>query len=102
MNELGAMERSIVSDKTDFCIARPDGLYDDPENCEKFIICYFEQTFRTKCADGTQWNHFNKECDYPELGWLDFPLSSIIKVYEFILFSYCFKLIVNGKPLLLR
>lgn len=58
--------RSIFS-SNDFCYTRPDGLYDDPFNCAKFIICYIHQTFRTKCADGTKWNHHTKECDYPEL-----------------------------------
>lgn len=58
--------RSIYS-SNDFCYTRPDGLYDDPFNCAKFIICYIHQTFRTKCADGTKWNHHTKECDYPEL-----------------------------------
>ncbi len=60
--------RSVLNTNYEFCHSIPDGLYDDPENCEKFIICYVQQTFRTKCADGTKWNHHTKECDYPELG----------------------------------
>ena len=60
--------QSRLIEANNFCTMRTDGLYDDPENCEKFIICYMEQTFYTKCAEGTQWNHFSKECDYPELG----------------------------------
>ena len=36
------------------------------EDCENFIICYAGRTFRTKCATGTKWNHWRKECDYSE------------------------------------
>ena len=54
----------------EFCSDRSDGLYDDPLSCENFIICYMHQTFRTKCAEGTKWNHHSKECDYPVLGKL--------------------------------
>ena len=64
----GLESQSRLIEANNFCSMRTDGLYDDPENCEKFIICYMEQTFYTKCAEGTQWNHFSKECDYPELG----------------------------------
>ena len=53
-----------------YCQTKMDGLYDDPEDCENFIICYAERTFITKCAYGTLWNHLRKECDFPENGKL--------------------------------
>lgn len=62
------LARSVVNNGNEFCHDKTDGLYDDPATCEKFIICYVQQTFRTKCADGTKWNHHTKECDYPVLG----------------------------------
>jgi hypothetical protein len=51
-----------------YCNQKEDGLHDDPEDCENFIICFADRTFRTKCAYGTLWNHITKECDFPEKG----------------------------------
>lgn len=58
----------VIFSPYQFCSDKSDGLYADPLACENFIICYMHQTFRTKCADGTKWNHHTKECDYPVLG----------------------------------
>lgn len=55
-----------------YCNQKEDGLHDDPEDCENFIICFADRTFRTKCAYGTLWNHITKECDFPEKGTLVF------------------------------
>ena len=52
-----------------YCTSKDDGLHDDPEDCENFIICFADRTFRTKCAYGTLWNHVTKECDFPEKGY---------------------------------
>ncbi len=30
-----------------FCNAKSDGLYDDPDDCDNFIICFADRTFRT-------------------------------------------------------
>jgi hypothetical protein len=30
-----------------FCNLKSDGLYDDPDDCENFIICFADRTFRT-------------------------------------------------------
>lgn len=49
-----------------YCEGKYDGLYTDLEDCENFIICYAGRTFRTKCAIGTKWNHWGKECDYAD------------------------------------
>lgn len=57
-----------VFEMTGFCNSKADGLYDDPDDCENFIICFANRTFRTKCAYGTLWNHIRKECDYPGKG----------------------------------
>ncbi len=79
-----------VFNKNEFCHSMPDGLYDDPEYCEKFVICFVQQTFSTKCADGTKWNHHTKECDYPELGNFNQDFDFFInRVYN--LRYLCFK-----------
>ena len=72
--------RSIFDSNYEFCRSKSDGLYDDPDSCDKFIICYVQQTFRTKCADGTKWNHFTKECDYPVLGYYFYTIYLTIKM----------------------
>jgi hypothetical protein len=73
-----------------YCYSKGDGLFDDPEDCENFIICYAGRTFRTKCAYGTMWNHIRKECDFPEKG-----LSSLLKL------THLFKKIILISSLIL-
>ncbi len=67
-----------------YCNQKEDGLHDDPEDCENFIICFADRTFRTKCAYGTLWNHITKECDFPEKGiyikLIQFEFMSTFKI----------------------
>jgi hypothetical protein len=49
----------------DLCANKTDGLYDDPHDCDSFVVCFSRSSFRTKCAFGTVWNSKRKECDWP-------------------------------------
>lgn len=55
-------------DVNTFCILKTDGLYSDPSDCESFVICFANRTFKTKCAYGTMWNHIRNQCDFSEKG----------------------------------
>lgn len=55
-------------DVNTFCILKTDGLYSDPSDCESFVICFANRTFKTKCAYGTMWNHVRNQCDFSEKG----------------------------------
>lgn len=58
-------------DVNTFCILKTDGLYSDPSDCESFVICFANRTFKTKCAYGTMWNHVRNQCDFAEKGMLN-------------------------------
>ncbi|CAF0813890.1 unnamed protein product [Brachionus calyciflorus] len=61
-----------------FCILKTDGLYSDPGDCESFVICFANRTFKTKCAYGTLWNHERSQCDFAEK--VDCTRSTTLKI----------------------
>jgi hypothetical protein len=51
-----------------FCQFKEDDTYADPTDCQNFVICYSGKSFKTKCAAGTLYNHFHKDCDFESKG----------------------------------
>lgn len=69
---------TTLIDVNTFCILKTDGLYSDPSDCESFVICFANRTFKTKCAYGTMWNHVRNQCDFAEKGKFFFLFFDLV------------------------
>uniref|UniRef100_K1RC35 Chitotriosidase-1 n=1 Tax=Magallana gigas TaxID=29159 RepID=K1RC35_MAGGI len=48
----------------DFCTGRANGLYPDPDNCQGFIDCVREISFKGLCSPGMAFDTARHMCDY--------------------------------------
>ena len=46
----------------EYCSAKADGLYKDPDTCYGFIKCRNGEIQRTQCPKGMMYNDKHKEC----------------------------------------
>lgn len=48
----------------DICTGRANGLYPDPDNCQGFIDCVREISFKGLCSPGMAFDTARHMCDY--------------------------------------
>ena len=49
-----------------FCFGRPDGMYGNPFDCNKFYQCVGGNSFEVACPPGLYFNGDELYCDWPE------------------------------------
>ena len=49
-----------------FCVAKFDGFYEDPNNCTSFYQCLNGRATKRHCLKGMVFNPALKSCDTPE------------------------------------
>ena len=48
----------------EFCTGKANGLYPDPDNCQGFIDCVREISFKGLCSPGMAFDTTRHMCDY--------------------------------------